>query len=316
MRLWDRWVGVCTERETGETLAAFRILIGAVLLNDGIRTLLSGAVGPLFLPESAGGLLRPRTLHWLVVALGGRETEVVTGLFGAAPLLALGLLLGVGGRWTALLTLQVHLALRSLSHHVSGGYDLVLSNGLWLLFLSSCTATWSVDCRVRTGRWSSDRLVWALPRTLLVLQLVVIYTATGWGKRGFGWFWPYDGLHYSLLRVGYPRFDLGWLDAVPWATRLGTVVTWYWEALFGVIGVWFAARRGWLGARADALARRFDLRGLWLGIGVALHGGIWATMDIGPFSGATVAYYAAFVDPTEWRKLVQGFGTRRRSSEA
>jgi hypothetical protein len=295
--LWSRWVGLCTEREHGRSQALFRIALGAVVVGDTAGMLRSGIISVLYLSATDGGL-SPRTkLFWLVDVLGGHQIGVVHGLFGAALALSVALTVGLGGRWTALALLQVELAVRSLSHHTSGGYDLVISNGLWLLVLSSCTATLSADCRLRTGAWTSDRLIYAFPRYLAVFQLVLMYTATGLNKRGFGWSWPYDGLHYSLQRVGYPRFDLPWLGDVAWATRIGTAVTWYWETFFGVLGLWFVALRGWAGVRAQDLARRYDFRIPWLGTGVGLHVGIWATMVLGPFSWVTLAFYFAFLEP-------------------
>lgn len=294
---WARWVTICTEREQASSQALVRIALGAVVLLDSLRALGSEATDVLRLAASDGGITPGRHLHWLVELLGGHEPGVVHALGVAAVVAAAALTIGIGGRWSALVLLQVMLAIKSLSTATSGSYDLVIANGLWLLVLSSSTATLSVDCRIRTGSWTSRRLVYAFPRYLMVAQIVLIYTATGLGKRGTGWYWPYDGLHYSLLRVGYPRFEMPWLGEVALLTRLGTAVTWYWETLFGVLGLWFVAWHGWIGDRAATWARRNDLRPVWLGVGVMLHVGIWATMDIGPFSGATLAFYLAFVEP-------------------
>ncbi len=162
--LWSRWVGICTEREHGRTQAWFRIALGTVVLWDLLGALRSDARDLLYLAAADGGLTSGRRLHWLVELLGGQEPAVVQGMFVAAAVAAAAVTLGLGGRWSALTLLQLLLAIRSLSSYASGGYDLVIANGLWLLVLSSATATHSRGCRLRSGGWSRDRRGGACPR--------------------------------------------------------------------------------------------------------------------------------------------------------
>src|SRR6185369_9225513 len=86
-------------------------------------------------------------------------------------------LIGLGGRWPLLATLQAYLGMSSLNPTASGGFDNLLTIALWLLFLSGSTATLSLDARLQGGTWVSERSVAAWPRYLLILQLIVMYTA-------------------------------------------------------------------------------------------------------------------------------------------
>lgn len=299
MTLWSRWVAVCSEREQGRPQAIFRIVIGAIFLVDAARILAGGEiVDPLYTLIADGGFATRESTQWLVSALGGHTPGVAHALYAACGLLASALCVGIGGRLTPFLLLQVQLALRSLPPDVSGAYDLVLAHALFLLFLGRADQTLSLACRIRTGRWTSDAPIWALPRYLMVLQITIIYVGAGLAKQGLGWFFPYDALHYSLQRASYLRVELDWIPQVLPITRIGSAVSIWWELTFGVMALWFAARRGWLGTRATKLFR-WDLRWLYLGIGVAMHASLSVLMQLGPFSAATVAFYVAFFEPRE-----------------
>jgi len=297
---WSGWVRVCGRRERGTSLALFRIAIGAILLVNCARLLTPGILHPLFTPVAEGGFSVAAEAHPLVGLLGGHTTALTFGLAWAAVALSAALLVGFGGRITALLLLQTLVALHSLPNDLGGGYDRLLSNGVFFLVLGDGAATLSVDCRRRTGGWKSDRLVAAWPRYLMVLQLVVMYVVTGLGKTGAGWHPPYDGLYHAMLLVAYARWELGWLGDVYPLLQALTVVTWWWEVTFAVLGVWFAARQGWLGGRLERIAGRWDLRWPYLGIGVGMHLTLLVFMNVGPFSAASLAFYAAFVEPWEW----------------
>jgi hypothetical protein len=63
--------------------------------------------------------------------------------------------------------------------------------------------------------------------------------------------------------------------------------------------------------RAQAL--RVDLRGWFLAAGMAMHLGIEALMEVGPFPGGTLVLYAAWIAPGEWTKGSRRDATRARS---
>jgi len=298
MRAWTRWVALATRTESGVPMALFRIALGLTLV-IWTGTLLWGAdvLDPLYTPVAEGGFARAEQPHLLVQWMGGHSRAGTLALAWAGTLGSVALAAGLGGRLTAFLLLQVLLALHSLPDDIGGGYDRLLANGLILLVLGNGTATHSLDCRLRTGGWTSDRLVYAFPRDLAVLQLVLLYTATGFAKQGIGWQSPFYALYRAMLKVPYVRAEYDWVAHLGPLLSLSTVVALVWEKTFAVVGLWFGAKQGFFGERARRWAVRWDLRWIYLGLGVVMHVTLFATMDLGPFSAASVAFYVAFFDP-------------------
>src|SRR5262249_45989543 len=141
------------------------------------------------------------------------------------------LALGLGGRVTALVVAQSYLAVSQLNPLCCAGDDRLLSNALWLLVLSRSTVTLSLDCRLRTGRWVSDEPVPAWPRYLAIVQLVLVYGATGLQKMGIDWL-PGGGfaaLYYILQEPAWVRWDMSWLAWVFPLTQIATAVAWFFE---------------------------------------------------------------------------------------
>jgi hypothetical protein len=300
IRAWSWWVERCTSTEVGTSLALFRIALGAMLLNESLGFHVMGALDPLYTSAAFGGMAEVGDGNGLVGLLGGPSQALTTGLFAASTAGAAALLVGLGGRWTAFFLLQTLLALYSLAPELGAGYERFTTNGLWLLVLGNPTATLSVDCRLATGGWSSNRLVYALPRYLGIYQVVVLYTATGLAKDGAAWYWPFPVLYHSFNRIPYVRWEPGWAGDIYPLLQLGTVVAWWWEALFFLVGLWFLAVHGWLGERASSWAARWDLRVPFLGMGLLTHMTLWVILDVGPFTMVTLAFYLTFYSPAEW----------------
>src|SRR5688572_30606524 len=165
-----KWVELTSRKETGEVLALFRILTGFGLLwnvGGSIRVL-----EVIWLDHRYGGYRHLGSGSWLIELLGN-SPAVVWSLAIAALIFGAMLVIGLGGRWTALLGMQAMFALSMINGHTKGSYDALLCNALWLLFLAEPTATWSLDARMR-GSWESDREVSTFPRYLAVVQLVVV----------------------------------------------------------------------------------------------------------------------------------------------
>jgi hypothetical protein len=298
IRAWNRWVDVCWEQEHGRSLALFRIGLGSLLTFVLFRMLVSGPIDPLYAPVSRGGLALATKLYLLPEA---PSAALVQGLFGAALLSAITLAGGVfgriGGRLNAFVLLQLLLAIHSIPTGVGGAYDWLFHNALWFLVLGDGTATLSLHCR-RTGAWTSDRLVPAFPRYLAVFQLVLLYTGAVAAKHSHGWSAPYEALYYSLRRTNYSRIEMPWLGDIFFFTQVGTALSWWFEATFWLVGVWFLARRGLLGERARGWSR-LDVRLPYLFVGFGMHVLILLAMDVGPFSAVTFVYYLALIEPDD-----------------
>ncbi|MGC6492208.1 MAG: hypothetical protein ACON5B_05145 [Myxococcota bacterium] len=287
--------------EPGEIMATFRICVGLTLAWTFFNGLTTEAWLGLHTGLSHGGLAPDGTQLWWLEAAGGKTPGNVWWLTVTGVASSLALALGVGWRVTPLVTIWVSLALFGLHPGSGGGHDRLLTNALWVLVLADSTATWSLDARLwRGGRWSSGARIPSWPRRLAIYQLVLMYTITGLEKQGSAWgpSTGYAAVYRTLLLPTWVRFDFTWLAHVYPLTQIGTFVAWWWELTWFVLGLNLVARTagaprwlGWLG--------RIDLRPIYVGIGVILHGSLWVTMALGPFSPATFAYYVCLISPRE-----------------
>ena len=301
-RLWRAWVELLSHREPATSLARFRVAVALVMLYALLSMIAADLVEVMWVDAAYGGLQTLSERHWLVGLLGGRTPATAWTLVGGGLVLASLLAVGLGGRLTALGALHVYYALTTAQGTLTGGYDTLITNALWLLVLSESTATLSLDCRLRTGHWRSDRPVPAWPRYLVILQLVVVYCTTGLHKLSPVWTPGGDlsALYWVFQEPTWRRFDMTW-TASAWAyplTQLGTAVTWWWEVLAPLLLVVYWARHtAARGGRVRRVLNRFDLRKPWAAIGVALHLGILVLLNVGPFSWISLAYYLCLIPP-------------------
>lgn len=302
-RGWSAWVELLSIREPGTSLARFRIGVGLVMVYAILSMIAADLVDVMWVDAAYGGLQTLDTRHWLVGVLGGERTPAV-GWGLALASLALGALvaIGLGGRLTVFAALQVYYALTTAKSTLSGGYDTMIINALWLLLLADSTATLSADSRRRTGRWTSDRPVPAWPRYVAILQLVVIYTTTGLHKLSPTWTpgGSLSALYWVFQEPTWPRFDMTWTAWAYPLTQLATGVTWWWEVLAPVLLLvyWLRYTRD-RGGRLRQLVNRYDLRKLWAAIGVGLHLGILVLLNVGPFSLISLVYYLCLIPPRQ-----------------
>ncbi|MCA9714786.1 MAG: HTTM domain-containing protein [Myxococcales bacterium] len=302
---WAWWVALLSRRETGEALALFRIFSGvAVILNMG-SAIGFDMVSFLWLDAEFGGY-RDVGGNWLVQALGGARPEVVWPLVVSTLVAGVTLTLGVFGRVSALVAAQGLLAVASINSHAKGSYDALLVNSLWILVLADATATLSLACRRRTGRWTSDALVASWPRILAITQICVVYTSTGLHKLSMSWTpaGGFSALYYILQQPSWHRGDMTWLawPGLYQLTQLATAITWVWELTFWMVAVTLYLRDDpTRPGRLRALVNRVDLRLAYVAVGVVLHSSVAALMVVGPFWWITLAYYPCLFHPQELR---------------
>lgn len=305
---WRSWVTLLSRREPAVGLACFRVAIGLVLLYSLLSVGLGGLIDVLWVDVAHGGYKPLGRGAWIIPWLGGPTPAVVHGVYAAALAGALLVTVGLGGRLATFATLHLYLALITLNGEASGGYDLLLTNALWLLVLGDSTATLSLRCRLRAGRWIRSAAIPAWPRYLAVFQLVVMYTATGLQKLSADWTpaGGYMALYYVFQDPTWRRFDMGWVAWVTPLTQAATAVTWLFEVsaplLFLVYYFRYTRERP---GRVRALINRRDLRVLFMATGVCLHVGILVTLDVGPFSWVTLAYYLCLWHPDELARGLQ-----------
>lgn len=299
-RLWAAWVALTSARETGETLAVFRVALGVVMAYAVCSMISADLVDVMWVDASHGGLQSLSQHHWLVSLVDGQSHTGAWTLVIAALAIAACLVIGLGGRITALLAAQVYYALTSGHDALSGGYDVMIVNALWLLVLGDSTATWSLDSRLRNGTWSSAHTIAAWPRYLVILQLMVVYTATGLKKVSPVWTpgGDHSALYWVFQEPTWRRFDMTWTASAFWVTQLGSAVTWWWEVLTPLLLlVYWARYTAERGGRLRGALNRFDLRKAWAAVGIALHLGIFVLLNVGPFSPVSLAYYLCLIAP-------------------
>lgn len=303
-RWWAAWVSLLDRRETGEALALFRVAVGVVVAWVVLSQIVTG-IGEIVWVDRAHGGYRalgggPTLVRWL----GGPTPGVIRALMAVTASSAIALTLGLGGRLAAFVTLQGYIALHRLDGNASGSSDILVTNALWLLVLARSTATLSVDCRLRTGRFVSDEEVHAFPRYLGILQLVVMYWSTGMQKVSVYWFpaGSYSALYYILQQPTWQRFSMTWAAHAYPITQLATAMTWLWEVSSPLLLlVYFLRDTRERGGRLRRWANRFDLRLAWALVGLALHLMIFAAMDVGHFSQISLAFYLCLFHPAELR---------------
>ena len=305
-RLWLRWTRFLDDREPPAGLALFRIACGLVVLGAIGSIVLHGLVPVLWLDRSQGGFIARTNPGWLFQLLGVTPATVwattLVCLAGAALLVV-----GCAGRLSAFVTLQCYLALTNLNLSSGGcGDDTLVGNALWLLVLARSTATLSLACRWRTGRWVSAVPIPAWPRYLAVFQLVVVYFATGLQKVSSEWVpgGELSALYYILQDPTWRRWDMSWLAWVYPLTQAATLGVWLFEVTAPVllVALWFqrtADRPG----RIRALFNRIPYRGLFMTAGVMMHVGIVMLMNIEPFTWVTLAFYLCLIRGEEWEAL-------------
>lgn len=289
--MWRRWIALTSRTEDGLTLALLRIALGLCVLGTVGTVVAHGLVPMLWLGPADGGYRGYGDRAFLVNWLGGPTPALIWGLVAATLAAGAGMVVGLGGRLTAFVAVQGWLALSWVNGHAGGGYDDLLSNALWLAFLADSTRTLSLDCRLRTGRWTSDQPVSAWPRYFFVFQLVVVYASTGSQKLSAHWLpgGDWSALYYILQDPAWQRGDMTWLARVYPLTQAATALTWLWEITSPLLLVSLA----W---------KRWDYRPLFAFIGVGVHVGIELAMNVGPFSYVSLAYYLALWSPDEWRR--------------
>jgi len=303
--LWVRWAAFFDERQAGTSLALFRAACSLSLLYSIGSIVLHGMVPVIWLGPSDGGYTYPGEGPWLFHWLGGLTPTTLWGVVAATLLAGLLLVLGGGGRLTALAALLGYQALTGINTETVGAYDWLLTNALWLIVLARSTATLSLDCRLHSGHWHSDEKVPAWPRYLAIYQIVLVYWSTGMHKLSRSWVpgGGFSALYYILQEPTWQRWDMTWLARCYPLTQFATAITWIWEisAPLLLLVLWYRRTRQRPG-RLRGLCNRLPLRGLWVAAGLAMHLGIMLFMDVGPFSLVAVSYYVCLFHPDEWRR--------------
>ncbi len=306
MSCWARFVDFLSIREAAWGFALFRIAMGLTVLWSLYTVVSADLVPALWLTADDGGMRRLGSGSWVVRLIGqGITPEVVYALVAVAGAGALLTASGLGGRLVVAATLVAFQGVVDINGTAGGSYDELMLNALWLLLLGNSTATLSVDARLRTGQWAPAATIGAWTRYLAVYQLVLMYWTTGLQKVSAYWTpgGDFSALYYIMQQPTWQRFDMTWVAAVFPLTQLATATAWTWEvtAPLWLVAFLLTARPGGTGVWRDRLTR-WRVRTVFAVLGVIFHLTIFTTMEVGPFSPASLAYYACLVHGHEWRR--------------
>lgn len=300
--MWGRWVALLSRTEPPLALALFRISVGLTALLTVLSPVIAGVVELIWMDPEHGGY-RKLTDPFLVEWLGGSSPGMVWGLVVLAAVASALLAVGLGGRFTAMVALWTVMAVTDINSQAGGSYDALLTCALFLLMLADGSRTLSLDCRIRTGRWTCDTPISSWPRWLAVFQIVLAYWSTGAQKVSA--FWTpaggFSALWYILQQPSWHRIDMQWLAPLYPVTQVMTASTWIWEltAPLLLLAFWYRHTRERPG-RLRGFMNRVDWR-LWFALfGVGLHLGVFAMMNVGPFTWVTLCYYLCFFHTDEF----------------
>ena len=286
-RLIHRWQQFWFEEIPPDTYAVLRILIGTVGL-IGILGLVP--VSTFWTPEGlipvSGNGAWFRTLlleHGLGTAFGWALFVWLLASFSCMTV-------GVFSGWAVALSFFGSV-LQGIWNDLplSGVHDVLVAI-LFCLLWADTRATLSVDAWLARRRKPSraDRgfshAIW--PLRLIQFQVALIYLNTGLSKL-FGPTWR-DGsaIHYVLDLNTFQRFPYVLPPDVEWLATIATYVTISWEIAFAFLLFHPVTR-------AAALV-----------LGVLLHLGMLATLELGLFGWVMIASYVAFLSPSTVSRLV------------
>jgi len=166
---------------------------------------------------------------------------------------------------------------------LSSAYQVLLSL-LFCLVWADCSGEPSIDALVRRtrGLQSSTNMQPIWPLRLLRFQVCLIYFNSGMSKFAYPVWRDGAAVHYAVNLNIFHRFPWPLPPSLDWATTIATYVTLFWEITFPVMML-------------NRITRRFALA-----LGIALHVGMWSTLELGPFSFVMIASYLAFLDPVKF----------------
>ena len=310
---WNRWVDLVARREPGHAAAAVRITTGLTVFAHLWRQWDTETWRWVWLPPEAGGLVG--VSHGVLDRFGGARSDNVGSLLVIGMCSSLALAVGVATPVAAAVSALAWGVLSNLGVNAGGSYDFLGDNLLFLLIFAGAGQVASVDAWVGRRLGRAPAAVWCWPRWLMVWQLVVMYDTTVWQKLSSGWVpgGSLDALWYILQQPTWHRTDMRWLAPYYPLTQLATLGTWCFEQASPLIllAAWYRhtrSRSGWVRAQFN----RIDVRFWMLCLGVALHLGIEATMEVGAFTPLTLALYLACFSGDEVRRLFSQEGAAAR----
>ncbi len=190
--------------------------------------------------------------------------------------------LGLGGRFTALLAWVISVSYANRSMLANFGLDQMLCIFMLYLAIAPSTQKWSLDSLIRRKlRWNettiSKSVLANVSMRLIQIHLCVIYLWAGLSKlQGEAW-WNGDAMWLALANEEYQSLDMTWLVSFPRLMEFMTHTTVAWELSFAAL-VWPQATRK-----------------IVLALGIGMHLGIGLFLGMWTFGLIMIFAYVAFV---------------------
>lgn len=313
---WQTWAAIWNLREPPHVLAVVRMLLSGLLLWDFWLIRRHGLVEVLFSPQEVGGwpdvMTRnpvPEMYRWFPV-----DSSTAWGGWWAAVVFLLMFGTGTLTRVAALGFVLVSAQLAQVAPLADRGIDAMLRNILLILAMSPCGRVWSVDALVRSalGRpFAAEQPAWT--RHLIVLQVAAMYFFAGIQKTALAWtpLGGFSALYLVLQDPAIARWPFAWLEGIYPLTQLAAAATMFFEytACLVPLVYWFRETRTRPGRMRAFFNSHRPMR-VWILVGVMLHIGIAASMQIGIFPWAMLSLYPAFLHvdelPGPLRRRIRG----------
>jgi hypothetical protein len=269
--------------------AAFRIAVALSALGVWLelwpmRAALFSSHG-LFGPSAA---YNPARIN--IFALGNRP-EVVDAAFICAFIAIVSLMVGTFNRISAVTVYVWTVSYSNQAAMALAGYDTVLRLTTFALAISPTVGVWSVRPWWFAGPRNSSPPIYGL--RLMQWQLLLIYWCTVWLKAPDQYWRRGETISYMLMS-NFARFP------TPSAASLGL-----WDPLltWGTLVIELLV---------PLLLWQRTYRFVGLALGFALHAGIALTAKLGLFSLAMAPLYLAFLEPSDWERMVRWWSKLRQ----
>jgi hypothetical protein len=321
---WLRVVGFVEAREDPISLALCRIAICSAVFVHIARSLFIGAAQLAWIDaddKKLGGLGVHPGFLFDAIGAGLSERNVVA----MSVVCATAALFGALGLFTRASLVVMWLTFRNLvliAVDARSAYDVLIPNIAFVLILSGCGRALSIDAALWRLRRGTDppasgvangdvvpRTATRWPRILLVVQIGFLYFGSAIMKASSGWIPGGDAsaLWFILHQPLWARFA-DWPLALYPLTQVATTIVWCFEALGLVFVLAVIVREAPSSSRlkrslVGRVLERVRFRELYLVVGVAMHLGIEATMEVGAFTAASLSLYFCAIAPSEWRRF-------------
>jgi hypothetical protein len=278
-----RWESFWFTQIPPHIYALLRITIGAV----GCVTLF-GLRDEAF--WSLDGLVAEQGAVWAKETISSAGMGIIAGRVLYLVCMSAFVLMTIGLRSSIAVPLALVALLCQLSWNLlplSGAHQ-AMQGFLFCLIWADCGRVWSVDAflaRRRDVAAPRDSSSYVAPLRLVRYQVALIYLASGLWKLYSPIWREGSAVHYVLNNNVFHRFP----DVLPpgWEglAVLATYTTLVWELMFAFMLLFSPTRR------------------VALALGVMIHLGMLALIEIGPFHFVMLAAYPAFLEP----QTISGF---------